>query len=257
MVLFILSMEIMANSIRKNKNIQGVEVFGTEMKIKLYCDDVTLFSKGRESAEEIIKTLEIFERASGMQTNKKKSKVITNGPNFTPYEKVTKENPGQLLGFTVNNKKFIDPTEKRLEKLFEVLNRIRDSWSSILGKRLHIQSYGLSQLFYHSTFFTPTQDQYKLIQSKIKECLFKMERTSKKGKIFFTTPISLSRLSNSKDKGGIGLLNVEHQIKALQTVFVRQWLKQEGESNRVANRVGPRGDLVAKLLGRVRMVVSW
>jgi exonuclease III len=228
-LLFILSVEILANSIREDQSIEGINVYEEEKKINLYCDDVTLFLKNGSSFKNSQDKLDIFSSGSGLKTNKKKCKIITKSKNYTTeYGIVSKENPGQLLGFQLNQKELVNPLEEKIQEMDKVLDKIRDSWSSLLGKRLHIQTYAFSKLYYYSLFFRLTDEQEKKINMKIKEALFKMERTSKKGKKFFTTPISISRLCNPKEKGGISLIDVRAQLDSLKTVFARQWLSQEG-----------------------------
>ncbi len=67
--LFILSIEVLANNIRNNKEIKGIIIDNREIKISLLADDMTLVLQDLKSVENTIKTLMLFHKCSGLKIN--------------------------------------------------------------------------------------------------------------------------------------------------------------------------------------------
>ena len=61
-MLFILSIELLANKIRRSQEIKGITINGVEVKVSLYADDMTLFLKDTKSMEvcNVYVNVEIF-----------------------------------------------------------------------------------------------------------------------------------------------------------------------------------------------------
>ena len=76
-LLFILVAAIMAISIRKNQNVQGIIVETIEHKICQLADDTTIFAKNLESVSILVSILENFEKCSGLKLNMEKTKSNT------------------------------------------------------------------------------------------------------------------------------------------------------------------------------------
>ena len=75
--LFILCVEILAIMIRQNKHIKGIFIGETEYKISQYADDTEITLEGdKNSFEETVKTINIFEKASGLFLNAGKASAI-------------------------------------------------------------------------------------------------------------------------------------------------------------------------------------
>lgn len=60
--LFILSAELLANKIRQDSTVKGIEIFGNEVKLSQFADDTNLFNADLGSLE---KTLKIVEDSQG------------------------------------------------------------------------------------------------------------------------------------------------------------------------------------------------
>ncbi len=73
--LFILSIEVLANNIRNNKEIKGLIIENTEIKISLLADDITFIFQDLDSVENTIKTLKLFHKFSGLKINIEKTKA--------------------------------------------------------------------------------------------------------------------------------------------------------------------------------------
>ena len=81
--LFILCVEILAEAIRKNKNIKGITINEQEIKISQYADDTTLILNGSiVSYTTSLQTLDLFSEISGLRLNSKKTEALWIGANI-------------------------------------------------------------------------------------------------------------------------------------------------------------------------------
>ena len=61
--LFVLCAEILAAKIRSNKNIKGIKINNTEIKLSQYADDTSAYLDGSQtSLEETLNELDIFDK---------------------------------------------------------------------------------------------------------------------------------------------------------------------------------------------------
>ena len=68
--LFILSVEILAEAIRNKKEIKGIKIHNTEVKVSQYADDTTLILDGtEESVRASLLLIEAFGNISGLRLN--------------------------------------------------------------------------------------------------------------------------------------------------------------------------------------------
>jgi len=75
--MFILSDEIVAENVRKTKEIRGLTVCGEEIKLSQYADDTTLILDGsEESLRESLKLLDDFGKMSGLKLNCGKTEAL-------------------------------------------------------------------------------------------------------------------------------------------------------------------------------------
>ena len=79
--LFVLCAEVLVNAIRQDKTISGIKIFDREFKISQYADDTTVFVSDLESAENLFKLLNAFQKCSGLEINKSKTEGMWLGAN--------------------------------------------------------------------------------------------------------------------------------------------------------------------------------
>ena len=75
-LLFILSLEVLACSIRQNKNIQGIKIGNEEVTLAFFADDISCFLRNKSSYEHLVCTLEEFSVFSGLKVNREKKNRI-------------------------------------------------------------------------------------------------------------------------------------------------------------------------------------
>ena len=77
--LFLLVVELLAEKIRGNSNIQGILLKNKEIKITQMADDTCIFLNSGTGIPETLKTLENFAICSGLKTNVEKTKAYNIG----------------------------------------------------------------------------------------------------------------------------------------------------------------------------------
>ena len=75
-LLYVIVAEVIANAIRQDDSIRGVNLLGITKKLSAYADDTNLFLKDLASIENAFKLLRKYEAASGTKVNLKKSKIF-------------------------------------------------------------------------------------------------------------------------------------------------------------------------------------
>ena len=77
--LFIMVLEILCISIRKNKDIHGIVIDNEEIKLGLFADDLTGFLKNDFSVINFLKLIEDYGSSSGLEINHDKSEILLLG----------------------------------------------------------------------------------------------------------------------------------------------------------------------------------
>ena len=77
--LFIIVLEVLAVSIRKNKDIQGIVVDGIEIKLELFADDLTVFLRNDWSLRHLLALISKFGICSGLVINFDKTEMFILG----------------------------------------------------------------------------------------------------------------------------------------------------------------------------------
>ena len=73
-ILFVIAVEILANSIRDDQSIIGINIKGNEYKLLQYADD-TCFVRDIDSVVKLFEKLEAFKSCSGLELNRSKTVV--------------------------------------------------------------------------------------------------------------------------------------------------------------------------------------
>ena len=77
--LFIIVLEVLAISIRKSDNIQGIIVDGSEITVELFADDLTAFFRKGESLRAFLEVVTKFESVTGLIINFDKTEILVLG----------------------------------------------------------------------------------------------------------------------------------------------------------------------------------
>ena len=136
-LLLILSLEVLACSIRQNKNIQGIKIGNEEIKLALFVDNISCFLRNKSPYEHLVCTLEEFSVFSGLKVNREKTEFFYLGSRkletFPQEFKTSVKILGVCFSYNeVHRKK--ENFEKVLKSIRKTLNRWRWRGLTLFGK---------------------------------------------------------------------------------------------------------------------------
>ena len=90
--LFVLSVEVLANAIRRDPSIKGISISQNEIKLSQYADDTTLILDGsQDTLEASLDVIEKFSKISGLRLNNKKTEALWIGSKARSSERLCPE----------------------------------------------------------------------------------------------------------------------------------------------------------------------
>jgi len=225
--LFILSAKIMADKLRQEPSIKGIEILGNELKLSQYVHDTNFSCADLASVEKALEVVKNFGILAGLKLNRKKTKAISLGRwernKSNPLQLKWLHSPVKILGIYVsyneNGNKQINFNLK-LRKLQTNLNMWKARDLTLFGRVLIIKSSGRSQLVYSASNLTVPQEITPIITTKLLNFLWKNKRDKIKR-------VGLHQGDQDREKGGIRMTDVETMIKALRPAWIPRLLTPE------------------------------
>jgi hypothetical protein len=219
--LFIMAVELLAIGIRENKNIKGIEVNGSILKVTQLADDTTCFVQDIPSLKEILLMFKSFELCAGlkMNTDKTKAKFIGSLKDSVdaPLDLDWSDPNVNCLGITLSGNEddhYRLNYQKRILNLRNTLNRWKCRRLSLKGKITVINNLALPPLLYvASVIHTPD-----IVISEVKKCIRDFIWDGKPAKIAYDVIIQ------PIEKGGLKLMDFEAKVKALKAIWVKRFL---------------------------------
>ena len=217
--LFILVAELLAISIRANRDIEGISLTKLEVKISQLADDTSLFISKPASIDPIFKTLKDFSKCSGLKVNVEKTKIYNIGStNFTPEEMngyAFAKDEIELLGITISIDKR-KSVEKNFVPKIRAIENILKQWSrrklSLKGKITIVNALALSMIVYPASVLeTPAY-----VLEEINNLLMLFMWDGKRPKI------AAKILENSIELGGLKMPNIFLKVKAWQLSWLQR-----------------------------------
>ena len=226
--IFILSVEVMAEAIRRRKEIVGIIVNGKEIKLSQYADDTTLILDGSEqSVKEAVKLLESFGDASGLRLNSSKTEALWIGSKANCDLKLCPEKDFKwpkkkvkALGVWLSTDPDITISQNykdKLEKIKATLGCWKFRRLSLLGKVLILKSLITSQLVY---ILSPIQSSPEAIK-EINSIFYNFLWNGKGDKIKRNVMI------NDYSQGGLKMIDILSFNKSLKATWIKKYLDTE------------------------------
>ena len=154
--LFIIAVELLANGVRNNKDIQGINVGKAEIKISQLADDTTVFVSNFDSIEHVLKLIERFHIISGLRLNVDKTVAkcigsLHNSKCNGKFNLIWTHDPVHTLGITISNDTRTIMNTNFLPRL-KVFGNTLDIWNarglSLKGRVTVLKSLAIPQLLY-------------------------------------------------------------------------------------------------------------
>jgi hypothetical protein len=222
--IFVIIVEILANAIRQNANIQGIKIGDGEFKISQYADDTCMYAGDLNSLKLIFDILELFTKCSGLKVNREKSEALGIGASSNlrhPELGIKWPNDSiKCLGIFINSKTdtIIDdnfkPCLEKIENLLELwcLRKL-----TLKGKILIANTLAISQLLYAGTILhTP-----KWVIDKYNNMIKNFIWGNKPAKVKYKC------LINTLEQGGLRLQDLETKLKAVKIKWFKNMIDEE------------------------------
>jgi hypothetical protein len=225
--LFIIAVELLAIGIRENKNINGIKVNGSTLKITQLADDTTIFVSDIPSVIEVLSMFKSFELCAGLKMNVEKTtaKYIGSltGSVVPPLSLDWTESNVHCLGITLSGDEddhYRLNYHMRILNLRNTLNKWKCRKLSLKGKITVINNLALPSLLYvASVIHTPDS-----VIREVKNCIRDFIWDGKPSKI------ACDVLIQSICKGGLKLMDFETKVKALKAIWVKRFI--DGSTHR-------------------------
>ena len=224
--LFIMVAELLANRIRKDPNIKGIEIGSTEIKVVQMADDTTAFVQDIKSLENIMDLLSAFEMYAGLRLNKTKTEAMWIGKNVhnttTPLDiKWVKQVHALGIFFSYDTDSVV---QKNFMDRAKEYKRILDMWSqrdlSLIGKITILKSLAFTKITYQCGVLVPPPKYIELIS----DIAYSFVWQNKPNKIKRKTLIA------DYENGGMKMLDIESFLKAQKAMWAKRLCSKETAS---------------------------
>ena len=226
-LLFILTVELLAISIRRDKQIKGIFVPGSDrpIKIRQYADDTTLFLRDFFDFREVLSKIKKFAVFSGLKLNSNKSFVLLltdSSKNNTVKYGIRFVNRIKILGVYFSNELKVSQITENFESKIDQLKRICSLWSkrnlSILGKITILKSFGLSLFIYIMQSIGISEEKLQEINTIFFRFIWKKRYDGKRA----FERVKRKTVCSSHEFGGLNMTD----IKDLQKSFLLEWAER-------------------------------
>ena len=223
MLIYVLFQEPLYKAIEKTIRIShfGLPRFG--IKEIGYADDTTICISNDESCLEAFKIIFMFERASNSKININKTRIYGFGQwkwrSQWPIKGLKTEFEyfrALEFIFSTDYDKALNTTWRKIyEKVKTSLTIVKSRYLNLYQKAIIINSLIASKLWYTAHIYPLPVEFLKLIKTEIFNYIWNSK----------ANPVKREILYRSKDKGGIGLLNIHSKSKS---IFASTLLKSRG-----------------------------
>lgn len=218
--LFVLAVEKLAEAIRADPGIKGIDLLDSHTKILQFADDSSLFLQDESSLVRSLQVLDQFKSISGLSLNLAKSQGIIVG-DIQLQNEMTKAIPWgqkfQILGINFDSREYEDKDLLlNFKPALQKMKKVCDSWSlrniSLKGKTVLVNTLILPIIQYQCVMLPVPRAIIQDIDSLISAFLWNNKRPK----------ISRRALEQKVAEGGLGLHNITNRIKAAKL----SWLKK-------------------------------
>ena len=221
--LFLLCAEVLAQTIRENESIKGIQLGNEEALLSQFADDTALYLDGsQESFENCIELLTRFASISGLTINFQKTMVVWLGSKKNCEERFLRDmnftwDPGgsnnskfRYLGifFSTNLDNIVKINfENKIEEIKNLLKTWNKRFLTPFGKVTVIKTLAIAKLTY---LFMNLPDPDVNFITTLESEFYKFLWDGKKNKI------SKKHICLEKEKGGIHMVDINNYITSLK-----------------------------------------
>ena len=232
--LFIIAIEVLAQNIRKNDNIDGIKISNENIKISQLADDTTCFLGNLESLNILLKTFHEYSLCSGLKMNTSKSNAKYIGSlrecDYFPHGlSWIKDDFIQCLGVTFTDtaeNNYIYNYKQRISNLRTMLNIWKQRNLSYKGKVTVINNLALAPLIYISSVIETPERVISEVNNIIQDFFWDGKRPK----------IAKNTLIQSINRGGLKLCDFGTKVKSLKISWVARLISEDNARWKVIPR---------------------
>ena len=152
-LLFVIGLELLARSIKRDNLIRGITIGEKEIKISMYADDTTVFVRDIDSITHLLNLLEKFASISGLQINTSKTEALWLGlwkdRQDTPFNFNYPQNPICAQGLLPEADKL--NFNDKVHNMEKVLNTWKRKKLTLIGRINIVKTLALSKLIFNAS----------------------------------------------------------------------------------------------------------
>jgi hypothetical protein len=219
-LLYVLTMEPFADTIRRNPTYKGLDLPGlnNELRISQYADDTTLFVGNEQSIQLGLELAQQFGEVSGAKINVEKTCGLWAGAWRNRSDKpfgINWVKEKKLLGIMLGQRDSGDKNwENILNKFKKTVDMVMDRKLSIYGRAMMLNTLAISKVVYVGSV-QHMPDEY---MNKFNKILYTYIWNKKQ------EVIKREALSLPKHKGGIALVNLKLKMESLLIKHIVEYL---------------------------------
>lgn len=238
-LLYVLTFETLNNYIRKNKKIKGYQYTWKNMqpvehKSVQYADDMNVGVTSMSALDELMKTLEKYERATNAKINKDKTEALWVGKwrnrQDNPHNLKWKNDYVKFLGIYIGNKVGANGTKQLSELNFaEQIEKIKNKMNYWKGKGLPLTSrikivniFILSRLWHRTQIWNITKNHQVILDRMVRNFVW----NDKQG-----CTVRQGVLQLQYEKGGLQLVDINCKIKVQRIKRIMYLLSINDDEN--------------------------
>ena len=218
-LLFILGLEILACSIRKNDKIQGIQVDNWEVKLTLFADDLTCFLCNRSSYDCLRDCLSKFSECSGLKVNEEKTELFRLGTRNLEHERFPHEfkTSIKILGvhFDYNN---VSRKKANFDSVLKSIKQVLNMWKwrglTLIGRIEIVKSFAIPKFMSKASLIPVSNELIKEVNKELYSFIWKGKDKVKR-----------AALINDIEDGGLKMLDLESMISAQRVTCVKRYVE--------------------------------
>ena len=218
--LFIIAVELLANSIRMNDHIKGINVGRIEIKISQLADDTTIFVSDFNSVRNVLNLVNTFHGVSGLKLNIEKTvaKCIGSLHKYNcnnMFNLNWSDGPVHTLGVTIS-KDAREILETNFDARLKMFGNILDIWNtrglSLKGKVTILKSLAIPKLLYPMSVLPVPNNVVKTVDNMIIDFIWSKRRPKIKKDV----------IMQNIENGGIKVPHFASMVEANRLTWIKR-----------------------------------
>ena len=217
-LLYILSLEVLACSIRQNDKIQGIKIEDEVVKISLFADDMTCFLRNKSSYENLIVNLDLFSRFSGLKLNEEKTELFClRVQNFSKSLSYEFKHSIKILGVHFDYDE-LSRKKANFEAIIKSIKKTLGMWKwrglTLIGKIQIVKSFAIPKFMSKASLIHVSKDLIQAVNKELYSFIWKGKDKVKR-----------LALINDIENGGLKMLDIESMVLAQRTMCLKKYIE--------------------------------